>query len=150
MFDVTLEIYKEDLACIKVMPAGYKRGLLAGTRRAMFFVEGKAKRRFDTPGNLKVRSGHYRRSIRSGVDSKHSGVMGFLSANIPYASIHEYGGTIYPKKGKYLRFPIAGKWVTVRKVVIPARPLITPAIEENLPKIGEIIVEDIIKETGGE
>ena len=27
---------------------------------------------------------------------------------VPYARIHEYGGTIYPKKGKFLFFPVQG------------------------------------------
>ncbi len=148
MFHLKLEVNKKDLASIKEMPEEFRKGLEKGVRRAMFFAEGKAKRRFGTPGNLQVQTGHYRRSIRSGISPASAGVIGYLAADVIYASIHETGGVIRPKKGEYLRFPIQGRWVTVKRVVIPKRPLITPSITENLDEMGNIIIKDIIKELG--
>lgn len=148
MFIISLTVSSKDLASIKRMPNEFKSGLTKGLRRGMLFAEGKAKRRFDTPGNLKVRTGHYRRSIRSGVRSGAGGTTGYLAADVVYASIHEYGGIIRPKEGEYLTFPIEGKWVSVRRVIIPKRPLMTPSITENIVEIGNIIAEDIIKELG--
>lgn len=67
-----------------------------------------------------------------------------------YARIHELGGTIVPKNGKYLTFPSkrfatrfskggklmkggkyrreVGGWVSVRSVTIPKRPYLLPGI----------------------
>lgn len=39
-----------------------------------------------------------------------------------YASIHQFGGVIKPKTAKALRFFSGGRWWTVKKVTIPARP----------------------------
>lgn len=39
-----------------------------------------------------------------------------------YAAIHQFGGVITPKTKKALKFQIGGKFVTVKKVVIPPRP----------------------------
>lgn len=148
MFDINIKVYKKDINELNKMPKSFEKGLYKGARRAMFYAEAKAKRRFNTPGNLKVRSGHYRRSIRSGITPSVGGVTGYLAANVVYASIHEYGGIIYPTKGKYLKFVIGGKLIFAKKVVIPARPLITPAITENLRTMGDIISRDVTKEVG--
>ncbi len=39
-----------------------------------------------------------------------------------YAAIHQFGGTIRPRNAKALRFESGGRWWTVQKVTIPARP----------------------------
>lgn len=60
---------------------------------------------------------------------------GFIvGTNVQYAAIHQYGGTIRPKRAKYLRFRLAGgsgrrksgrgHWVQTEQVAIPARPFI--------------------------
>jgi hypothetical protein len=68
-----------------------------------------------------------------------------------YGPVHEYGATIYPKNGKYLKFKIHTgdrfrslrgggllknpvgiyQWVQVRSVTIPARPFMRPAAEDE-------------------
>lgn len=50
------------------------------------------------------------------------------SPSVPYAEIHERGGTIHGKP--WLRFRTARGWATVRSVVIPARPYLHPALQE--------------------
>jgi hypothetical protein len=46
-----------------------------------------------------------------------------------YARIHEEGGNIYPVKAKALRFQLFdGKWIVTRKVTMPARPYLEPAL----------------------
>jgi phage gpG-like protein len=147
---LTIDVKVDGLEGIKKLPKEWQAGFSKGFRRAMIFVEGKAKKRFGKPGNIKVRTGHYRRSISTSVKRIPSGMMGTLHGNVVYAAPHEYGATIFPKKGKYLRFPIRGRWVTVTKVVIPKRPLLTPSITENVDEVGEIIVDSILKETGSE
>lgn len=44
--------------------------------------------------------------------------------NVPYAAIHQMGGTITAKQAKGLRFKIGEHWVTKQSVTIPARPFV--------------------------
>lgn len=61
-------------------------------------------------------------------------------------SVHELGGTIKPKVGKYLKFQIAGQWKTVKQVVIPARPFLRPAIQRSQDNMVEIITRQIMRD----
>lgn len=47
-----------------------------------------------------------------------------VGTNKEYARIHQFGGTITPKKGKYLKFKTPDGYVSVKKVTIPPRPFI--------------------------
>lgn len=57
-----------------------------------------------------------------------------VGTNVRYAAIHQYGGTIRPKRAKYLRFRLAGgtgkrkggrgQWAQAKQVTIPARPFV--------------------------
>ena len=55
-----------------------------------------------------------------------------LGTNVPYAAIHNYGGTIVPKNGKVLAFPgLGGVTIFAKKVVIPARPFMGFGADDN-------------------
>ena len=43
--------------------------------------------------------------------------------------VHQSGALILPTRGKYLKFRVAGRFVQVRRVVIPARPWMSDALE---------------------
>lgn len=48
-----------------------------------------------------------------------------VGTNKEYARIHQFGGTIKPKKGKYLKFKNPdGTYSVVKEVTMPARPFI--------------------------
>lgn len=56
-----------------------------------------------------------------------------IGTNLKYARLHQYGGVIKPKKGKYLKFAGRdGNPVFVKKVTIPARPFL--GLEERQVK----------------
>lgn len=40
---------------------------------------------------------------------------------VRYAAIHEFGGTIVPRRAPYLHFRVDGRWVKTTRVVLPAR-----------------------------
>ncbi len=70
-----------------------------------------------------------------------------IGTNVEYARIHEFGGTITPKKGKYLKFKtLDGFWHSVTSVNIPARPFLRPGIqdEENKQWVLDNLKENII------
>ena len=57
-----------------------------------------------------------------------------VGTNVRYAAIHQYGGTIRPKRARYLRFRLAGGsskrkggrggWVQTKQVSLPPRPFV--------------------------
>lgn len=139
--NITITIPPGDLAKIARIPENFKKGITRGLTKAMLFAEAQAKLRFNTPDNLRVRTGHLRRSIGSGA----SGNTGWVGTNVFYGEVNELGKTIRPKKGKYLKFQIQGQWKTVKEVVIPPRPFIRPAVEENAIKLGDIIMISVME-----
>ena len=111
-------------------------------------AETRAKGRATTL--LTRRSGRLSGSIAGRVQRRPGYLAVRLSAggggeDVKYAAIHEYGGTIYPKRGKYLRFPVSDDaftpvgvsrgeggslWASVESVTIPARPYLQPSIDD--------------------
>lgn len=150
MLDIRIEFDKRDLAKIYKMPEEFKAGTLKGMRQAMFHAERMSKKDFEksrgSKGGLHARTGNLRRSITSGINIKGSSIVGWLGSNVIYARIHEMGGIIRPRTKKYLRFQIEGFWKTVKQVIIPTRPFLSPAIEENISEIKNLIRDSIIKE----
>jgi phage gpG-like protein len=145
--------------------------------QALFRLEGATKKQLTTAlgqtikhtqrnvtnSILRVRTGHLKRNIGGHVSETTPGIFetsigtGNLigRTEVIYASVHEFGATITPKHGKWLRFPIMGRgqvftkgflatgggkatrtvrsanWVTVAKVVIPARHWLSRSIQES-------------------
>lgn len=79
-------------------------------------------------------------AVRRGV---HEVIAG--GADVPYAAIHEFGGVIRPKHGRYLRFRTPdGAYHTVEKVFIPARPYMSTGMNEFLDRKGERIANGAV------
>lgn len=45
-----------------------------------------------------------------------------VGTNVPYAAIHQFGGTIVPKNASHLFFRIGGRLIVANSVTLPARP----------------------------
>jgi phage gpG-like protein len=55
-----------------------------------------------------------------------------VGTNLVYARIQDQGGVITPKRAKFLRFKVNGKWVMTKKSVIPkykGKGYLTPAFQ---------------------
>ena len=74
---------------------------------------------------IQARTGKLSQSLTYRVGKDYADV----GTNLVYARIHEYGGTIYPKHGKYLVFTINGQKIFATKVKIPKRPYLKPALD---------------------
>ena len=85
-------------------------------------------------------SGHLRKSIRWQLLDSQSVLVG---TNVKYAAIHQFGGTIRPKKGKALAF--GGRFV--QSVTIPARPYLGISEQDN-QEIREIIKDWVLEQQG--
>lgn len=99
-------------------------GLSKGLKKGMLFLEGEAKKNFGGPGQLKVRTGHLRRSIRSNVIDRNNKLEAYIGSNVVYSAVHEFG---YKPRN------------------IPPRPYIKPAIENNRLKFEEIVMKELGK-----
>ncbi len=86
------------------------------------------------PKFLGVQTGRLRSSITTSRSIKRSEFSFFIGTNVSYARIQEYGGTIRPGAKGFLawRSPRTGKYIFTKKpVVIPARPFLGPAIQDE-------------------
>jgi len=74
------------------------------------------------PGIL--RESGMRGGLQGSITFQTSGMTVEVGTNKVYGAIHQFGGTIKPKKGKFLVFRMGGRPVFARSVTIPARPFL--------------------------
>jgi phage gpG-like protein len=60
------------------------------------------------------------------------------------AAVQQFGATIKPKSGSFLRFKVNGRWYSLRQVTIPARPYL-PTQQGGLPGAWH---DTLVRETG--
>lgn len=94
------------------------------------------------PEHLEGDSGRLRQSIISEVDGR----LARVGSNVIYARIHELGGTIVAKTARALRFQVDGEWVVARRVTIPARPYLRPALAESRSEITRVFGNALVQE----
>lgn len=111
-----------------------KDTVVAETKKTGEYMVGTARSKYlsGRPG-LNVGTGNLRSRITWETSESDNYIDLTLGTNVVYARIHELGGTIFPKKGLYLRFKTRdGGFVTVKSVTIPKRPYLRPSIEDNV------------------
>lgn len=157
---------KDVLTSLATVHTRVTAALKQGVRKAGLVVEGTAKRLVygKHPERLVKDKGGLGRSITTQpVDGGYSAIIG---PNVIYAAIHEFGGVIKPKKaGGFLvfkpsKFSTASRnvrgasteyskresgddLVFARKVTIPARPYMHPALDQETPRVQSIIANTL-------
>jgi hypothetical protein len=149
------------------LPVAILRGLRKGLPIAVRYATKKYMQRKDNrhpissfdppnpePGPLGIRQGNLARTVKVG-EMRFTGkkIIGSITAgneDVRYARIHEFGGEIMAVNGPYLAFPMAapgGGYFIVKKpkVFIPARPFLTPAVEDAMPEIIERVQKEMVK-----
>lgn len=114
---------KNNIKILGKLEGDFDTGVLQGVRNAMFFTESISKKSFGKSGNLNVLSGRLRSSIRVKVEKLRNEVRGTIGSDVIYGAVHEFGN--------------------FRTI---ARPFIQPSIDENVEKIGDIIMKSVDKE----
>ena len=81
---------------------------------------------------LKSITGALKDSINSSVTDHGSRITGsvYSDGSVPYASIHEYGGDIYPTAAKFLQFMIEGKQIFTKYVLMPERSFMRSSLQD--------------------
>jgi phage gpG-like protein len=95
-----------------------------------------------TNATLGIGSGDLMRSISTRLITSGSRInaqIGTFKYKLKYAAIHEYGGTIYPKNKKALRFNAGGKFFTVKKVTIPERSYLRSSLKAKRKDIIKLL-----------
>jgi phage gpG-like protein len=135
MDGVTFQIVgiKETVAKL-AKAASLKGAMIRGLKNATARVLGRAQDEVyagQSAGHLNIGVGYLKQNITMEVDDAQ--LMGYVGVrrNVPYARIHEYGGTIKPVRAPALMFQIDGHWVRTQSVTIPPRPYLHPALEEE-------------------
>jgi len=123
-----------ELAAKLVKSAMLRGATLRGLRNATSRVLRRAQADVyagHAAGHLNVGTGYLRQNIAMEVDEP--ALVGYVGVrrNVPYARIHEYGGTIVPVRASALVFQVDGHWVRTQRVTIPPRPYLHPALEEE-------------------
>jgi phage gpG-like protein len=143
---VEFELTPKTKRWLKKYPSEFELAFYKALRKAMFYAERKAKVSFGTAGKPNVRTGHLRRSIQSDVRKKYDSLVGILFSDVVYAAVQEYGATIKPRVKDFLRFQVNGDFVYTRQVIIPARPFLGPALQDNLTTIQQIVRDEIVEQ----
>lgn len=107
---------------------------------------------------LKVQTGLLRRSINDQYDEgdhELKGIVGTNKRTVPYAAIHEFGGTTKPhvidaRRAKVLRFQMGGETVFRRKVnhpgsTMPERSYLRRALRELAPDIRTQLTKAVVE-----
>ena len=78
-------------------------------------------------GSLNKQSGNLSKKISYKTKPDYTAI---IIASAGYASTHEKGKTISPKKGTYLTFKLGDQWIKIKSVTVPARPFLKPVIDD--------------------
>lgn len=62
--------------------------------------------------------------LRDSIDYAAGGDSLAIGTNVTYAPTHQFGATISAKRAPYLRFRIGDRWVSKKRVTVPARPFL--------------------------
>ena len=66
--------------------------------------------------------------------------------SVIYGRIQELGGTVVPRNKKWLFWESNGEKHFAKKVTLPARPYLRPAVDENEEKIFETVGKNLARE----
>ncbi len=139
-----LEIDLRELDTFTARVAGFdqrlRKALVGAITRSRLIVERRAKHLL-TGEVLRRRTGTLYRSITGRTDELPDGVRGTVGSSVPYARIHELGGTIHipeirPRRAKALHFfigrqEIFAARVRAHDVRMPERSFLRRALRES-------------------
>lgn len=87
----------------------YRKNLKLQIFRALTVLEVAIKQNIRSKSGLHVRTGRLLNSVTKKIDDSGDTITGEVGTEgVPYASIHEFGGTIKPKNAKALTIPLDG------------------------------------------
>jgi phage gpG-like protein len=152
-----LDVFLHDAASAAQagMPERIRDALAAKTNTLAADLQAKVQQKL-SGAVLNAKSGALGRTIVAPIDDASSNVSARIAtSDVPYAAIHEYGGTIppheiVPNKAKALAFTIGGKQVFAARVQIPGvsmpeRSYMRSSLVEMADEIREGLSEAVVE-----
>jgi phage gpG-like protein len=122
-------------------------GMVYGTVvQACTLIEIRAKTHHLAGATLNAQTHRLQKSVKTSVERKGlfgGEIVGRVGSPVVYAAIHEYGGIIKPKKGKYLVFQIGDKTIFTKKVTMPKRPWLSESAKDKAEAIGRLFGREV-------
>jgi len=115
--------------------------LVANLRLAAITVQNAARDNVRPGGPSGFVTSHGGRGLLGSITYEVDGAkkVARIGSNLKYARIHELGGVIVPVRANWLHFEIDGQHVMTKRVVMPARPYLRPALDNNRTHIARIL-----------
>lgn len=88
--------------------------------------------------------GQLRNSIYPESRTTETGAEAVIGPHVIYGRIQEFGGTIRPVQKQVLHFKIDGQDVFTKKVTLPARPYLAPAVNDHKDQIIDVMAASIL------
>ena len=128
----------------QVTGEGLKKAALAGG----FVIEGNAKINVEKTFSSKATGGAgLSGSIQTVVSKSNDKIAEVdVGPSVIYGRIHELGGIILPVHAKMLSWVDNGKRIFAKRVQIPARPYLRPAVDEHENEIGQAVGHQLRKQ----
>ena len=131
------DLMREMLDSVGKLVVSQTKQRIASEKRS---PEGKRWRPNITGTPILERNGH----LLGSIDHEVHGDEVWVGPSVIYGAIHQFGGTIRPKRARKLRFRIGDREVFADSVTIPARPYLGLS-DENRDEI-EAVVSDWLEE----
>jgi len=132
-------VLEDNFAAVRkqVTGEGLKKAALAGG----FVIEGNAKINVEKTFSSKATGGAGLGGSIQTVVSKATDTRAEVDVGptVIYGRIHELGGIILPVHAKMLSWVDNGKRIFAKRVQIPARPYLRPAVDEHEKEIGKAV-----------
>ncbi|OPL13708.1 MAG: hypothetical protein AVO39_10240 [delta proteobacterium MLS_D] len=114
--------------------------------QACTLIEIRAKTHHLAGVTLNPQTHRLQQSVKTSVERKGlfgNEIIGRVGSPVVYAAVHEFGGIIKPKKGKYLVFQIDGTWIRTTQVNIPKREWLSKSAKDNEAAIGRLFGREV-------
>ena len=132
-------VLEDNFAAVRkqITGVGLKKAALAGG----FVIEGNAKINVNKTFSSKATGGAGLGGSIQTVVSKATPTKAEVDVGptVIYGRIHELGGIILPVHAKMLSWVDNGKRIFAKRVQIPARPYLRPAVDEHEKEIGKAV-----------
>ena len=139
-------VLEDNFAAVRkqVTGEGLKKAALAGG----FVIEGNAKINVEKTFSSKATGGAGLGGSIQTVVSKATDTRAEVDVGptVIYGRIHELGGIILPVHAKMLSWVDNGKRIFAKRVQIPARPYLRPAVDEHEKEISQAVGHQLKKQ----
>ena len=146
MFKPDIKISGGDTAISGILRTAYELpgGIYRGVVRSVSLIETRYQTHHLAGATLTPRSHFLQRSAKSDVKQAGTQVTGRVGNPVVYAAIHEFGGIIKAKPGKYLVFQINGQWIRTKQVKIPKREPLLKSAQDVQGQIEAIFGREVV------